>query len=79
MNWIKDKIEIRFWRFAIWLIRRGYGANCETSDLEDFEFNGLDAMRVRGWRDVFAPGRCASCRAREAIDWIQKHIELIEY
>lgn len=25
---MKDYIEIKFWKFVIWLIKRGYGADC---------------------------------------------------
>lgn len=64
MNWL----EIQFWKFAIWLIKRGYGADCETSDLDDFPDDHTTA------KSVFDEGRCASCRAREMIDWIEQHI-----
>lgn len=63
-------IEIYFWKIAKWLIRRGYGADCPTTDLEDFG--------AKTANDVFHPGRCASCRAREIIHWIDGHVDLIQ-
>lgn len=64
-----DILEIHFWRVAKWIIRRGYGADCETSDIQDSKLKTID--------DVFSKGRCASCRAKEVIDWIDHHIDLI--
>lgn len=61
-----DWLEIQFWEVAKWLIKRGYGADCETKDTEDFP--GLHE----------APeARCASCEAREVIEWIDGHIALL--
>lgn len=69
---MKTYIAIKFWCYVKWIIRRGYGCNCKGSDLVDFP----------EWytkpEHVFASGRCASCRAKEVIDWIDKHIELIQ-
>lgn len=58
-------IEIQFWNFVKWVIRRGYGANCASRDTDDFP--GLPEN-----------ARCGSCRAAEVIDWIDRHIELIK-
>lgn len=69
---IKNKVEIVFWKFAIYLIKRGYGANCSTSDLEDFS-----EMYIKP-KDIFHQGRCPSCRSKEVCDWIKEHIELLE-
>lgn len=66
---MKDWIEIKFWQIAIGLIKSGYGADCETKDYEDFADHP---------HEVTATNRCASCRAREVIDWINHHIELIK-
>jgi hypothetical protein len=55
--------EIQFWRIAKWLIRKVYGADCPTRDTDDF---GL------------VETRCASCRAKEIIEWIDEHIELLK-
>ncbi len=49
----------------IWFLKRGYGANCETKDTDDF------ADLVPGeWP------RRASCRAGETIEFLEEHIEL---
>jgi hypothetical protein len=68
---MSDYLQIQFWKFAKWLIIRGYGPGCETSDLCDFK----DMYKTP--QDVFAKGRCASCRAKEIVDWIDNHIELL--
>jgi hypothetical protein len=62
MNWP----EIKFWILAKWIIRRGYGADCETKAIDDFP----DIPRDH-------PGYCASCKAKEVIEWIDGHIDLI--
>jgi hypothetical protein len=64
-------LEVHFWMVAQWLIRRGYGGPCDTSDLVDFP----DMYKKP--EDVFHPGRCVRCRAKEVVDWIDHHIELI--
>lgn len=73
MNKIYDWAEIKFWEFAKYLIRRGYGADCEARDLDEFP----EDYKVP--KDVFKTQRCGSCRAKEIIDWIDWHIELIKY
>ncbi len=67
MNWL----EIQFWKVAKWIIRRGYGADCETSDLDELP------QTYKTPQDVFRGGRCGSCRAKEVIDWIDGHIDLL--
>lgn len=69
---MKTWIEIQFWKFVKYIIRRGYGANCPVSDLDEFKKMFKKPM------DVFHPSRCGSCRAKEIIDWIDGHIELIK-
>lgn len=64
---MRDKIDIIIARIAIWSIKKGYGANCETRDTDDFP-------ELRNSNK----GRCASCRAREIIEWIEDHIRLIK-
>ena len=61
-----DKLQIQFWKVAIWLIKRGYGADCEFKDTDEFE-------ELK--HNTYA--RCGSCKAREIIEWIEKHITLI--
>lgn len=59
-------------RFLIWRFYEGYGAVCETSDLDDMPFTGTKlSARVMG------KGRCSSCRAEETIAFLKEHIELI--
>ena len=67
-----NKLEIKFWKFAQFLIKRGYGADCEISDLEDFPED------YKTPQDVFAQGRCGSCRAKETLNWIDYHIKLLK-
>jgi hypothetical protein len=66
---MKDWLEIQFWKVGRWLIQRGYGASCEIPDYEDFEDHP---------RELNAQGRCGSCRAREVIEWINLHIDLLQ-
>lgn len=69
--WFQDKLDVLIARIAIWSIRKGYGANCETSDIDDFPND------YKTPQDVVSERRCASCRAKETIDWLEKHIDLI--
>lgn len=69
MKWI----EIQFWKVAKFIIKRGYGADCLTSDLDD----GILGEKLSS-EAVIHSGRCGSCRAKETIDWIDQHIELLE-
>ncbi len=65
---MKEWLEIQFWEIAKWLIRRGYGANCEMPDYIEFpEYS----------RALNASYRCASCQAKEVIEWIDEHLILI--
>ena len=71
---MKNKLEILFWTFAIYLIKKGYGAECEQSDIDDPMYKkGKLSENIRN------SGRCSSCRAKEAIDWIEDHISLIKW
>ena len=71
---MKDKLEILFWKAAILILRRGYGANCRTSDVDDFP----EMLNKNGSKYVESNGRCGSCRAKETIKFIKDHIELIK-
>ena len=64
---MKDCLEIQFWKIAKWLIRRGYGANCETRDIDDFPGEDL------------SNARCPGCEAKETIEWIEEHIKQLNY
>jgi hypothetical protein len=72
MSWLQDKIDILIARLAIWSIKRGYGADCETSDLDDLPTD------YKVPKDVFKDQRCGSCRAKEVVDWLEKHIKLMK-
>lgn len=61
-----DYLEIKFWGVAKYLIRRQYGLDCDTSDLEDWPEKVIHRVR------------CPSCRAREVVDWIDENIKLIK-
>lgn len=50
-------------RFLIWRLRKGYGANCEALDTNDFP--------ELKWEE-----RCASCRAKEVIEFLERHMKL---
>ena len=64
---IRDYIDIIITRLTIWSIRRGYGADCETKDYEDFpELKGQ------------TKSRCPSCVAEEIVDWLEDRIKLIK-
>ena len=61
---MKNWLEIRFWRVARHLILKGYGADCATKDTDDLP--------------VANGSRCPSCEAREIVEWIDRHIELLK-
>ena len=64
-------LEVQFWRVAKWLIRKGYGADCDIPDFEDFpeEYKTMEDLLEK---------RCASCLAKDIIKWIDRHIELLK-
>jgi hypothetical protein len=70
-NTVLDYLDILLTKLMIRSIRRGYGGDCPTSDLEDLSETYTKPD------DVFASGRCASCRAKEVIDWLEGHLELM--
>ena len=49
VDWILDKIDIIIARLAIWSIRRGYGADCDTSDLEVIDWLE-DHIKLIKWK-----------------------------
>lgn len=65
-----DKIEIWACRWLIKRIKGGYGADCEHLDYEE------DALMIP--HELNAQGRCGSCRAKEVVQWLEEHIELLE-
>jgi len=60
-------------RFLIWRFKRGYGAECETYDLDDFD---TIEPPYKEW--VMKGARCPSCRAEETIQFLENHINLHE-
>lgn len=64
---IKDYIEIKITQLMIWRLRKGYGANCETKDIDDFP------------NEDISKSRCPSCKYKECIDLLNEHIENIKY
>lgn len=68
-----NTLEILFWKCARRIIIKGYGCDCEGSDLDEFP------EMYQTPKDTFASGRCASCRAKEIVLWIESHIELIKH
>lgn len=59
-----DHIDVAIAKLMIWRIREGYGADCETRDVDDYCNTALNPER-----------RCPSCKAAEIIDWLEDHIE----
>lgn len=79
---MKNKLEIIFWRFAIYLIKKGYGKGCDISDLDEV-FTGKDIFYKDGQEMkmseiIIHPVRCSSCRAKETVLFIEEHIYLLE-
>lgn len=52
-------------KLAIWVLRRGYGADCPTRDTDD-----MPELKM------YPIARCASCEAAECIDFLQNTIDL---
>lgn len=76
---MNDKQEIQFWQKAIELLKAGYGANCEVSDLDDVHKKAIESENNSVSEIVTHRGRCFSCKAKEAILFIEQHIEAITY
>lgn len=55
-------------KYLIKRFKAGYGANCKTSDIDDFG--------IKQYRNHKA--RCGSCRAKETTDFLKEHIVLIK-
>lgn len=72
---LTDKIEILITKWLINRLRKGYGAECGTSDLDDFE-DEFKQMKLS--EAIKADRRCAFCRAKETIEWLEKHIDLLK-
>ena len=65
---IEEWFEIRFWKVGIWLLIKGYGDRCESTDLEDFP----DLKENH-------KARCPTCLAWETIDFLCDHLGLLGY
>lgn len=71
-----DLLEKLACKFLVWRFRVGYGAECETSDLDDFKdahFKNISRKEA-----VMHPARCVSCRAEETIAFLKDHIGLCD-
>jgi hypothetical protein len=76
---MKTWLQIKFWKIARWLVVRGYGEGCEISDLDECNIDELKHMYGNTMYEIVtSPARCASCRAKEVIQWIDEHIDLIK-
>jgi len=64
MNWL----EVYITKLMIGSLRRGYGADCETRDIDDFT-DICTNIEVR----------CPSCRAKETIEFLEGHLDTIEW
>jgi hypothetical protein len=69
------KKEIALCRWLIKRLKAGYGADCITSDLDDFREMYVHpstklSKAIRG-------ARCGSCQAKEMIDFLKEHIDLL--
>jgi hypothetical protein len=73
---MKERFEKWIYRQAIKLIKEGYGADCETSDLDDF-YSTCPNDYVGAHHEP--KSRCASCRAKEAIEFLEYTIDLIDF
>lgn len=69
-----DRLEVIFWRLARHILVKGYGGDCKTCDLDDFD-NDIKKGNVGEW--ITHDGRCCSCRAKETIKFIDDHIDLL--
>lgn len=61
-------IEKLICKFLIRRLKKGYGADCNTYDLFDSDNIPKDK--------VISNGRCFSCRAEEAIAFLEEHVRL---
>lgn len=64
-------------KFLVWRLKKGYGANCRTSDLDDFK-RMYTRRGTKLSEAVTHSGRCASCQAKETILFLENHIDLLE-
>ena len=55
-----------FWRFVIYLIKKGFG-ECATRDYDDFEME----IGIPGYKDINDSQRCPACAANQVIEWIE--------
>ena len=69
-----DCLEKLAARFLIWRLKISYGANCKTSDLDDFP----EMLQPKPSDYVMHSGRCGSCQAKEAIHFLEGHIDLLD-
>ena len=66
MNY-KNQKEILACQYLIKRLKLEYGANCPTSDLDDFP-----ELRKNG------KSQCGSCLAKQTIEFLENNIELLK-
>ena len=74
---MKYKKEINTCRYLIKRLKLGYGANCRTSDLDDFSKIYRNPKNKLS-EAIMLDRRCGSCRAGEVIVWLKEHIKLLK-
>ena len=74
---MKKSEEIKFWKKAIKILKEGYGADCKTSDLDDFR-KMYTNKKYKMHEMITSDARCASCRAKETIKFIESVVGLLE-
>jgi len=70
---MKEEEEIKLFKQVIRILKRGYGGDCETSDIDDFP-----EFAKEGAKYVESSKRCGSCRAKETMLFLKDHIELLK-
>jgi hypothetical protein len=65
VGWMIDKLLIKLMKRRV---RKAWGANCPTNDIDDFP----DLTH-----DISSPERCDSCVAKEFIEWLDGWEELL--
>lgn len=70
---MNTKEEILLFEKVKRILKEGYGADCETKDTDDFQQHFKDSNSLKSLYP-----RCASCRAKETIQFIEDHISLIK-
>ena len=67
-----NKEDTKICKKVIKILKKCFGADCDTSDLDDFS-----KMYKKGklGKSVIHSGRCPSCRAKETINFLESLLE----